>query len=473
MVGGVASGLAAYLGVDVVVVRIAFVVLAFVPFPGFGLLVYGAMLLLVPAAEDGETVIGRTSERGAGFYVGLALVGLATFWLFGAVVAGFGMFGGGGRGGLLPLLLIGLGVALWVDADRRRASRTAGDAPAWSPPAGPVWSPAASAAPTSAAPTSAAPTYAAPTTPAGSDVTDPVGPPAGPGSGGSAPAWSPPAAGAPGSHDPGGPRDPGGPQGPGGGGPAGPGPAPVWQAPPPRERPRSPLGRVTVGLALLAGGIAWLVDVTTAWRVSPSATLAIVLAVLGLGLLVGSVAGRARWLALLVAFLLPVTFAAAAVEDLGIEVSDGVGSRFVTLTTVDELTEPYRMGAGELEIDLAGIDDPGGERLNASVGAGELTVLIPEGAGLLGSFRVEVGEVDVLGSSSAGFSIDRDVEVEAEPGMPTYLMDVRVGAGAIQVRTVPPAWDDDPLDGDLSLDDDLLTEDDAVLDDEPTEEVAP
>jgi hypothetical protein len=212
--------------------------------------------------------------------------------------------------------------------------------------------------------------------------------------------------------------------------------------------------------------------VTTAWRIPLSASLAIVLAVLGLGLLVGSVAGRARWLALLVALLLPVTFAAAAVEDLGIEVTDGVGSRSVALTTADELTEPYRMGAGELEIDLTGVDEPRGERLTASVGAGELVVLVPEGAGLLGNLRAEVGEIVVFGASSAGFSLDRDVELPAEPGMPTYLMDVRVGAGSIQVRTVPAAWDDASLD-DEPFDEDLLLEDDALLEDEPTEEVAP
>jgi hypothetical protein len=69
-----------------------------------------------------------------------------------------------------------------------------------------------------------------------------------------------------------------------------------------------------------------------------------------------------------------------------------------------------------------------------------------------------VGEIDVLGASSAGFSLDRDVEVPAEPDMPTYLLDVRVGAGSVQVRNVPPTWDDDSLDDSF---------------DEPTEEVAP
>jgi hypothetical protein len=103
--------------------------------------------------------------------------------------------------------------------------------------------------------------------------------------------------------------------------------------------------------------------------------------------------------------------------------------------------------------------------------------VIPEGAGLLGSVRAEVGEIDVLGASSAGFSLDRDVDVPADPGMPTYLVDVRVGAGSIQVRSVPPAPQDDPFDDarleDEPFDEDLLLEGDAALEDEPTEEVAP
>ncbi|MEX0836191.1 MAG: PspC domain-containing protein, partial [Nitriliruptor sp.] len=133
LLGGVATGLAACLGIDVVVVRIALVVLAFIPFPGFGVLVYVAMLLLVPGS-DGEAVVvpNRFVDRSAGFWVGIGLVGFAMITLLG--VTSTGRFGGN----LVPLLLIGLGIALWVDADRRSTERrTTGAAAAH--PGPPVW----------------------------------------------------------------------------------------------------------------------------------------------------------------------------------------------------------------------------------------------------------------------------------------------------------------------------------------------
>jgi phage shock protein PspC (stress-responsive transcriptional regulator) len=391
MVGGVATGLAAYLGIDVVVVRIAFVVLAFIPFPGFGALVYVAMLLLVPVAE-GDAVVpaAELAHRGAGFWVGIVLVGLATFWFIGAGVAVAGGIPGPFRGGLFPLVLIGLGVALWVDADRRGSDRVAAGAEG-APGAAP--GPGAEASP----PPAEDPVWAS-TSPA----QDPPGPP------------TPPA-------------------------PA----APIWQPPPVVRRPRSPLGRVTLGLALLAGGVAWLVDLLELATVRPSAILATVLVVLGLGLLVGSVLGRARWLALLVAVMLPMTAAAVALEDLDIDLRSGVGSRTVTVVDAAELGAPLRHGAGELLVDLRGLDDPDGAVLDATLGAGELQIWLPEGAGLRGTTRLEAGELEVFGTNDVGLSIDRDHALPSAPGRPTFEVDLRVGAGVlIVVRDLDPLSED-------------------------------
>jgi phage shock protein PspC (stress-responsive transcriptional regulator) len=414
MLGGVATGLAAYLGVDVVVVRIAFVVLFFVPFPGFGLLVYGAMLLLVPAAEDGEAVPARASERGVGFYIGIALVGLATFWLLGAGAALVGGWGGSGRfgGGLLPLLLIGLGIALWVDADRRRsaAPTTASGTPAAAPPSGvAAWAP----------PTDDAATSPARATTEADRASASAPPPA------TAPVWeSAPSAGAPTAGPPAPPLPP----------------APAWQPPPaptPRERVRSPLGRVTVGLALLAGGAVWMLDLLEVVRAPAATVLATVLLVLGLGLLVGTFAGRARWLAIVVAFLLPLTIVAAALEDLAIDVGSGVDTRVVTVVDAGELDDPIRLGAGELVVDLSGLAEPGDAVVDASLGAGQLELRVPDGAGVTGTARLEVGELRVGDARSSGVSIERQLDLPAEPGQPTYAVDLRVGAGEIDIRRVP------------------------------------
>lgn len=61
MLGGVAAGLADYLDIDPLIVRIGFVVLAFVG--GSGLLLYGAGWLLIPADDTGRAVVQDFVER--------------------------------------------------------------------------------------------------------------------------------------------------------------------------------------------------------------------------------------------------------------------------------------------------------------------------------------------------------------------------------------------------------------------------
>lgn len=431
MLGGVAGGLAAFLGIDVVVARIGFVVLAFLPFPGFGVLLYGAMLLLVPAGDDGDETPESSTERGAGFYIGVLLVTVATFWL---LVAGIDLWRGPGNV-LVPLLLIGLGVALWVDADRRgqRSTPVAG-APGGAPPAA-TWTPP----PVPGSATGWAPTVASATTTPAPRATETATdrPDGGPESA----AWDRPGppAGLGGGHD--------GDGGDGGGGDGGgsrldrPSPGPAWQPPPlPRERRSSPLGRITVGTALLAGGAVWLLDVAGVVSVPTSAVIAVVLGVVGLGLLVGSVAGRARWLALLVAVLLPAALVTASIGDLGIDVRDGVASRTVVVTETSELEDSYQLGVGELILDLSQIDDPAAlddVRIEAGVGAGQLQVRLPESIGVRGQARVAAGELLILGVSQVGFDLGQPLSVGAPQGGPIVELDLRAGVGSVEVWT----WD--------------------------------
>jgi phage shock protein PspC (stress-responsive transcriptional regulator) len=420
LVGGVATGLARYLGVDPVVVRLAFVLLAFLPFPGFGLLLYVGMLLLVPE-DDGRTDAPTLAvERAPAFWIGVALVGIAALALLGVVA-------GGSFGALVPLLLIGLGVALWVDADRRPApTPPTSTPPAWTPP--PAATPADPAAPALGA-TSPGATVPSTTTPGASAPGGPAAPSTATTGAGGAPDDQPPVWGGGGGTD--------GPP------PAAPAPAgPAWTPPPVPSRPRSPLGRVTLGLALLAGGAAWLLDLLEVVTVPLASALAIVLLVLGLGLLVGSVVGRARWLTFVVAALLPVTLVVVVIGELGIDLRGGVDSREVVVTAAEQLDDPLTIGAGELRIDLTRLSDAEGVLVDASVGAGELRLMIPEGIGLTGRVRVEVGELDLLGDRAGGLSIERLVDIPAAPGRPTVELDLRVGAGEISIRSLDLALEE-------------------------------
>src|SRR4051794_40341407 len=85
VIAGVAAGLGRYFNVDAVVVRLAFIVLAF--FGGAGLLVYLAAWVLVPEDNaEGEAFDAAGVARRTGIALGvLVLTGLAAvlgFWGF-------------------------------------------------------------------------------------------------------------------------------------------------------------------------------------------------------------------------------------------------------------------------------------------------------------------------------------------------------------------------------------------------------
>jgi phage shock protein PspC (stress-responsive transcriptional regulator) len=107
LLGGVCSGIADHLGIDPVVVRIAFVVLSFMG--GAGLLAYAAGWLLIP--EDGdERSIGERAlkERRWAPIVGVVLIG-------GAVLSLADSWWWAGRGVGFPILLIAGGAyLLWT-----------------------------------------------------------------------------------------------------------------------------------------------------------------------------------------------------------------------------------------------------------------------------------------------------------------------------------------------------------------------
>jgi phage shock protein PspC (stress-responsive transcriptional regulator) len=106
LLGGVAGGVADYLGVDVVLVRLGFVVTTFVG--GLGVIAYVIGWIVLPVAPS--TSPGAVAHRDRRQLVGYALVALGLLVIGGRL--GWSFEGGGA---FWPLVLIGLGGAvLWL-----------------------------------------------------------------------------------------------------------------------------------------------------------------------------------------------------------------------------------------------------------------------------------------------------------------------------------------------------------------------
>lgn len=112
MIGGVCGGLGRYLGVDPVLLRIAFVVLAIAG--GSGILIYVVAFIVIPEEKPGENLGPVHSRSGATgrILVGTALIALGTILLIDRFVSWFDKIIG-------PLTLVALGVAVLVWGTRR------------------------------------------------------------------------------------------------------------------------------------------------------------------------------------------------------------------------------------------------------------------------------------------------------------------------------------------------------------------
>lgn len=114
VIGGVCGGLGRYLGVDPVLLRIAFVVLAIAA--GSGVLLYIVSWILIPEQREGEE-LGQArpaSVDSTRLIVGGALIAVGTILLLNLSLPRFGKY-------FWPLALIAVGVAVVIQAsaDRR------------------------------------------------------------------------------------------------------------------------------------------------------------------------------------------------------------------------------------------------------------------------------------------------------------------------------------------------------------------
>ncbi len=195
---------------------------------------------------------------------------------------------------------------------------------------------------------------------------------------------------------------------------AGPGPTAPLPAPR-RPRRRGPLlFGFTLALIALAVGVLGTVDLAGA-SVPAAAYPATALALVGLVLVLGAFFGRAGGLILVGLLLLPVLGIASAADH-----SDGEDLLQVP-TTAAGLADAYRLGAGEMVIDLSAItdlDELDGRTLTLDVDLGRIEVIVPAGLEVRGGAAISgPGHIDLFGDETGGIdttltstSPDRDAD---------------------------------------------------------------
>lgn len=215
---------------------------------------------------------------------------------------------------------------------------------------------------------------------------------------------------------------------------------PVRFTPPPvPERRRNPLVRVTVALALIAAGVTVVLDQAGTVQAHLGHVVAVALVVLGLGLVLGAWFGRARSLIGPGLVLVPIVIFAGLFQATVIPWEAGFGEREVDAAATADLDPEYRLAAGKMRLLLDRLpQDAGQVEIRAEVGAGVIDVRVPADAEVRVRGRVNLGEIRLFDRIVKGVGeLDETVVRQGAPGSPTIVLDLRVGAGEIVVRTGP------------------------------------
>lgn len=391
MLGGVAAGFARHFGVDVVWIRLAFV-LATVFGGGVGIVVYLAAWLIVPEGDDADAGGGarrvRATDaadgRGAAFWVGVGLVAVGGLILLDTLLSPLeARLGWVSTGDVVfPLVLIGIGALIY------RSSRGDDVTPAMARTSGDGgfeerierWSEEVE---------QRAEAFEARREARAATLKE--------------------------------------------------------------LRSRSRVAPTTLGLALLTLGAVWLLGSFDVPGLTLTRALAGALLIVGLGLVVGAFLGRGRGLIATGLLLTPVVLVATLVPQLpgglsAVQIGDGGitvrddGPYLERPGSLAELPADYEFGAGRTTIDLRSADladdlaRAGTTELGIALGVGELRVLLPEDVTVELDVALGVGEIVLDGSDAGGLGLERTVTLPGtSPEDGVLALTIEQGIGTVTV----------------------------------------
>lgn len=203
-------------------------------------------------------------------------------------------------------------------------------------------------------------------------------------------------------------------------------------APGPAKR-RFPVFLPVLGILIAGAGILGVLDATDTVDVNWTIALAGGVVLVGVGVAVGAFFGRVGALAALGAVLAAILLAVATID---VPLHGPIGDRTVHPTTMRSLEETYRQSIGQLELDLSDLQLPAGRtKVVASVGIGQLTVLVPRNVIVEATADVTAGQTRLFGVEDNGWNVDRTAYRGGLTGeSPVLVLDTKAGLGQIEVR---------------------------------------
>src|SRR4051794_34814160 len=187
-----------------------------------------------------------------------------------------------------------------------------------------------------------------------------------------------------------------------------------------REDPAKAIARATLALLALVAMLGAATGIGLIAAIGGGTAVAIIAIFAGLGLIAAGLLGGPRWLIVpVIVLVMPLAVVSAADLDL----TGGVGQQRYRPTEVKDLHPEYRIGIGQLDVDLRGVDlPPGATEVLVRVGMGEAVVHVPDGACLTTNADVAVGAVDAPERVAEGRDLKFERVTTAKPGQSELVL---------------------------------------------------
>jgi len=173
--------------------------------------------------------------------------------------------------------------------------------------------------------------------------------------------------------------------------------------------------------------------------VADAAYAALALTVVGVMLVVGSVAGRPGGLILLGIVAAVALVVTATVDRYGYAYEQA-DSFSVTPPNASTLAEGYSILAGRMDVDLTTVDDLenlDGRTLTLRAEAGDVFVVVPDGLDVRVDAEIGIGgEIDVDGQREEGRNPELVTVINAGDDVPELTLVIDLTVGSIDVRQV-------------------------------------
>jgi hypothetical protein len=145
--------------------------------------------------------------------------------------------------------------------------------------------------------------------------------------------------------------------------------------------------------------------------------------------------GGARWLILPA---LAIALPAGVVSAAGVDLHGGAGDREYSPHTVSEVRDSYRLGVGQLKVDLRNVRFPAGSHpLKLRLGTGQIELIVPKDVCVTTKARIGAGYVGALDRESAGVDVNWSNRPTSPRSVPRLVVDGDVGIGAMMITDRP------------------------------------